>query len=497
MKTNTDTEIAAITEFRAMALLREVEAKVRRHEAAGFGRRYPRENDLSSTPVQEQGAEGNILRRRSHNLISNNGYGGNAQSVVANNVVGGGIRPSVKKRWAALEETILQEWEAWADYHNCDFEERENFYAIQQKVIRTVFESGEAIIRRRRNADGSIQLQVHEAEFIDDSKGSIMDADGRFTMNGIEYTQEGKVAAYWLFDDLDEPFMGNIQSRRIEAANITHIFYADRPGQRRGLPWLRRAYMALMDITRFMDADLQRAIIAACHAVFISGNPAAIVGFNANDPEERIDRLQPGAIDYLQPGEQVTFNTPPAHNNFEAYVRAILRQVAAAIGITYESLSMDYSQVNFSSGRMGWIEASRNFDEKRLRVMKYFNDRAWEWFMESLAVRGVLKMTREQARMVRADWTPPRREMLDPVKEVEGQRLMVAAGFKSPQEVIRESGGDPEDVNKEIAEAIKEMDKIGFVPTWNVPTHEMHALAIEADAKQTSAENIGKNRPTK
>ncbi len=41
---------------------------------------------------------------------------------------------------------------------------------------------------------------------------------------------------------------------------------------------------------------------------------------------------------------------------------------------------------------------------------------------------------------------------MDPLKDVEANRAAVAAGFKSPTQVINEMGGDREDVYQEIAQ---------------------------------------------
>ena len=42
-------------------------------------------------------------------------------------------------------------------------------------------------------------------------------------------------------------------------------------------------------------------------------------------------------------------------------------------------------------------------------------------------------------------------------------RASVGAGFKSPQQVISEAGGDMEDIYEEIAEAKKLADEYGLV----------------------------------
>ena len=108
--------------------------------------------------------------------------------------------------------------------------------------------------------------------------------------------------------------------------------------------------------------------------------------------------------------------------------------------------------------------------------------------MESLVLRGELPGTVDAAKAIEADWTAPRRAMIDMVKETEGLRLQIAAGLISWQEAVRMCGGDPDDVAEELAKALGIMGQVGFVPTWNVPTTELNQLALEMEAKQTTAD---------
>jgi capsid protein len=81
-----------------------------------------------------------------------------------------------------------------------------------------------------------------------------------------------------------------------------------------------------------------------------------------------------------------------------------------------------------------------------------FCDRVWEWFCE------VSFLADETV-----EWTPPRREMLDPVKETTGMKLAVEAGFTTVSEVIRSQGDDPDAVFEEREAEQKRIKKFGLV----------------------------------
>ena len=67
-------------------------------------------------------------------------------------------------------------------------------------------------------------------------------------------------------------------------------------------------------------------------------------------------------IEYLEPGKDVKFATPSANGDYADYMRMQLHAVAAGVGLTYELLTGDLSQVNYSSIRAGLIEFRRRME---------------------------------------------------------------------------------------------------------------------------------------
>ena len=61
-------------------------------------------------------------------------------------------------------------------------------------------------------------------------------------------------------------------------------------------------------------------------------------------------------------GKDVRFASPPSVGEFDQFRGPMLLQIAAGYGITYEALTSDLSQANYSSARMGHLEFSRNID---------------------------------------------------------------------------------------------------------------------------------------
>src|ERR1035441_326759 len=87
------------------------------------------------------------LRNRSRDLIRNNPYAARAIEELAGNVVGTGIVPKAKTGSVAIDKIIDAEWPFFADA--CDTPQRLDFFGMQTLAVRTMAESGEALVRFR------------------------------------------------------------------------------------------------------------------------------------------------------------------------------------------------------------------------------------------------------------------------------------------------------------------------------------------------------------
>jgi capsid protein len=63
---------------------------------------------------------------------------------------------------------------------------------------------------------------------------------------------------------------GGMDTVRVDASEIIHLFRVLRPGQIRGEPWLARALVKLNELDQYDDAELVRKKTAAMFAGFIT-----------------------------------------------------------------------------------------------------------------------------------------------------------------------------------------------------------------------------------
>jgi lambda family phage portal protein len=427
----------------------------RAYEGAKMGRRTDGWKTTSTSGNSELGRDMVRLRDRARDLVRNYPYATQALANLESDLIGTGILARTKSPKAAAL------WSAWCKV--CDAEGQLGFEALQGLAVRAMVEGGDALIRRRprKSTDGlpvPLQLQAMEGDFLDHNKTGIV--GGNLVIQGVEFDPIGGRAAYWLFDrhpgdaaaGLGRTSL-NLQSKRIPASEIIHLFRPPRLGQVRGTPWFHAAITAARDLDEYEDAELMRKKIEACLAAFVTSQDdnAAPLGPESTDSAsgKRIEAIEPGMIAYLKNGEDVKTTTPAQGGDYGGYSTSRLRKVAAGMSNTYEDMTGDLSNVNYSSYRAGHIRHWRMIEMVRWQtIVPLLCDRVWGWFAEAALIAGLLD---ERDLKEPVSWSPPRRESVDPDKDARAQVRAIRAGLLTWDDAVAENGCDP----AEQIEAIK------------------------------------------
>ena len=433
------------------------------------------------------------LRNRSRDQVRQNAYAARASDAWVSNLIGTGIKPlpktdddAYRQRLQALWSTFVMEADAGGEL---------DFYGLEAQIARSWFEGGECFVRRRlrRAEDGlqlSMQLQVLEGEHLPVEMNEIAE-NGNPIRHGIEFDRIGRRVAYHFYRThpgdqrgLDllrqgQPDVG--LTTRVPASEVLHVYLPRRPGQKRGEPALTQALITLRDLDQYLDAELLRQKMGAMFLGFITQSSPEQEGPSLGEEDEdaeagedgghggadEIQTAQPGSVARLAEGEDVTWSKPPeVGDTFEAFVRHRLRAVAQSVAVLYEQLTGDYSQINDRTYRAAHNDLRRQIETLQNTILVPQLCRpVWRWFFESAVTNGRLSipagMSREEAQ--RVDWVAPGYRYIHPVQDVQADRARVRSGYKSRSQVVIEQGGDPLDVEREIAAEAKRADDQGLV----------------------------------
>lgn len=471
----------------ALNTLRGFEAASRSRRTAGW---RTTASDANSQIRQGQG----LLRDRARAMRRDNPYAERGVSAIASNVVGYGIVPDPRGR-KREKKRALELWKQWAETTACDDSGMGDFYAMQNLAMQSITESGEVLLRRVWTPNANVvnmQVQILESDYLDDNK-NYAHGDGSYSESGIEYDAKGKRTGYWLFPQHPGGAIRSIKSGTVSelvpAEDVAHIFLRKRPGQARGYSWMAPVILRMRNFDEMEDAVIEQAKIAACFAAIIQETDPAS-GYGPGTPKPSlIERLEPGLIERVAAGESVTFGTPPTFNGYDSYSKQSLRAVSVGLGVPYEVLTGDLSGVSFTSGRMGWLEFGRNIDVWRWHMLvPQMCARVWEWFNEAAMLSSV-----GWDKAIPAGWVAPRRDLIDPNKELDAIEQEMRLGALSYSGMLKERGINDTDAHvQQTVEDNRLLDDNGLIFDGDPrKTAKVGAAVAEPAQTDTLAESEG------
>jgi lambda family phage portal protein len=472
VQTAIDRVVAALAPGRALKRARDrmaleqvgtLRAQLGRYDGGSLGGRLKDWAPTGGGPNTERQSAMPTLRNRSWDLYRNNAHAARAVTVYADNVVGAGIVPSFRGTGTRRVERVERLAEAHLLSTAIDVHGKHDLHGMMWLAVLTMIVAGEVLIRilPRSSASGlavPLQLELLEPDWLDDAKNEEFRDGGRI-VNGVELASDGRPLAYWLHRQAphDLWLSGGLpgQSVRVPAQQIIHLFDVTRPGLLRGIPWLAPVMVRLAELQQFEEAKLVAQKIAACYSVF-EVIPEAEPTISSETKEPVV--LEPGVRQFLPPGHDVRFSVPPPTDGYRDYVTAQQHAIAAGMSIPFALLSGDLSQVNFSSGRMGWLDFARRIDVIRWKIVipraAVTIGRAFLGACEQLVSTTGIEI----------DWTPPSREMFSPREEMTALETKIGLGIMSRSQAIREQGGDPRKMFAEIGEERVLMSSLGAEP---------------------------------
>ncbi|WP_311276161.1 phage portal protein [Methylobacterium sp. WCS2018Hpa-22] len=432
------------------------------------------------------------LRARSRDLIRNNPIATGASATSKSNVVGTGLqlRAAIDRELLGLTEEQADKWERrseklfnlWAKSKSADITLTQNFYQLQGLIFEATFESGDALVLRRRakrTAVVPLALAVIEADRLATPDALSADADIR---SGVRIDSDGAAVSYFVLDDHPGDYMlrSSLDYTEIPAFGeksgeqmALHVYRRRRPEQTRGVPELAPVIEILKQLDRYSEAELMAAVVSSFFTVFLKTKDDSGLPPGADVPGMGADEVAmgPGAVVSIGTDEEVvTANPGRANANFDAFYSAVVRQIGVALSIPYELLIMHFA-ASYSASRAALEMAAQFFDERREWLISTFCDPVYEWFIVDAINAGLIEAPGffespvRRAAWLGSMWIPPTGIILDPVKEWEGEKLGVEIGALTLEEVtLRRTGGDWKQKTEQRAREHKARVEAGLEP---------------------------------
>lgn len=452
----------------------------RQYQAAKPSRLASDWNPSNSSADSELVSSLTQLRSRSRALVRDASYAKRAKVIVVNNVIGTGIgmqaqvlttRDELNTR---INDDIEEAWCEWTQADNCHTGGRLAFKHLERAAMGQVFEAGEVFIRKhfRRFGRSKIPyaLELIEAERIaDEFQSPYLTAQGsNHVRMGIEVDEFYRPVAYWIRRRHPSEYRfshGGIDAiERVSADQIIHLAIVDRWPQTRGEPWMHTALRTFNDMSGYTEAEITRARVQACTPGAIE-TPEEAASFGEEQEDGSVEmEVEPGVYKRLNPGEKLVPGTVTAPNPaLDPFMRYMLREVAAGVGPSYESLSRDYSQSNYSSSRLALLDDRdlwRFFQSWFICDFRQIVHR--EWLQQAVLSRSIESISIDQyalspSKFEAVLFKPRGWSWIDPTKEVEAYKEAVKQGFTTVTDVVAATGGG-QDIEDILATRARELE---------------------------------------
>lgn len=419
------------------------------------------------------------LRARSRQMLRDSAYAKRAQAVVVNNVVGSGVGMQAQVSTvrgnlnAGINDGIERAWSAWAAADSCHTGGTLHFHDMERLLLGEVFAAGRVLVRKHYRAFGRgavpLSLEVIESERLADEMvdvGSLIGVAGEVRM-GVEVDQFQRPLAYWIRrshpGDTRAYVAEGARYERVPAADIFDLRVVNRWPQTAGEPWMHAVLRKLDDLNEYSQHEVTAARASAAYFGTISQDPDTEPEKVAADGTPEMN-IEPLTVLQMNAGEKFDFHSPNRPNSaLDGFMRAMLREIAAGCGTSYESLSRDYSQSNYSSSRLSLID-----DRDLWRTLQQWWLRSFRlplhqlWLQQAVLANAVTGLTRsayavDPRKFEAVTFKPRGWSWIDPTKEVNAYKEAIKAGFTTITDVIAQTAGglDIEDV---IATRRRELD---------------------------------------
>lgn len=443
---------------------------MRTYAAANTGRLFADFGASTTSADSELKSALVVLRDRSRDLARNNEYAKRYLGLLKNNVVGdNGFLLQVKATRSNSDDLDQQGnqivesgFSSWGRVGNCTVDGKMSWRDCQTLAIETLARDGELLVIKHRGKDfhDTFALEFIEADQLDiDYNQSAKEGVNEVRM-GVELNKFRKPVAYHFLSshphDQTHSTYSASKRRRIPADQVIHVYMPLRAGQTRGEPWMAPVIPALKQIAGMREAAVVNARVTASKMGFFTSPTGD--GFVPDDMDSGngytpVMDADPGTFHQLPAGVEFrSFDPQYPASEFDSFHKAVMKGIAAGLGVSYTALASDLEATSYSSIRQGALEERDNYRAIQKFLEDHFIRPVFEsWLLAAMEMDKInLPATTFSKFSSAAHFRPKSWSWVDPVKEMNAAVTGLQAGVISLQDVAAQYGKDVEELMSQI-----------------------------------------------
>ena len=357
--------------------------------------------------------------------------------------------------------------------------------------------------------------------------------DDKFLRRGVQRDMFGEPQGYWIklthpgsffMQPEDEMRWKYIPARKPWGRRqVIHIIEQLQPDQTRGVADMVSVLKQMRMTKKFQDVTLQNAVVNASYAAAVESElPREVVfgsmgagqagfaetlgsymsalsayvgsGNNIAIDGVKMPHLFPGTKLNLQP-----MGTPGGVGT--GFEESLLRHTAAALGLSYEQFSRDYSKTNYSSARASMTETWKFMQGRKKAVADRMAKAIYVLWLEEEINAGNVPLPKGRGpeifydpvmreALTACDWIGASRGQIDELKETQSAVMRIKTGLSTYEKECARLGEDYRRVFRQAAREKKLMEKLGVTFDSDATKPGVN------DAQQTMTDNTTEKEGT-
>lgn len=328
-------------------------------------------------------------------------------------------------------------------------------------------------------------------------------ADDRFLRRGVKKDFYGAALGYWIrnafpteyYDDKAWTWRYVPAAKPWGRRQVIHIVEQLQPGQSRGVADMVSVLAQMRMTKKFQQVTLQNAVVNATYAAAIESELPREVVFGAMGAGQSgfgdvlgqymsaLSQYVGGANNIAIDGVKMPHLFPGTKLNMQPmgtpggvgtdFEESLLRHIAAALGLSYEQFSRDYSKTNYSSARASMSETWKFMQSRKKSVADRLATMVYTLWLEEEINAGRLPLP---AGMTAADfydpikrealcscsWIGASRGQIDELKETQSAILRIKSGLSTYEAECARLGEDFRKVFKQRAREERMLNELGL-----------------------------------
>jgi len=475
------------------------------------------------------------LRQYVRELEYNNGNVAGPIQRLADHVIGTGLQfqsrvladkenikmlniPRIGETTAESFNFWFEKWfSIWAKKKNADYKQTSTWSEMQHLIELALIRDGEVLVIAR-TSDKANRLIPYCIEVVEiDRLSTPMDMKNDPKIrNGIKVDDEGAPSAYFISKQHPGSRFGfGLKSSEYSeipkysengTEQVMHLFSVLRPEQTRGFSQLASGLKDIQNAVRYQEAEMFCALEDACMFGIVTTTNAGQFNNNTtitdpNNPDNRIHEFSPNTIKYLNNDEKMDINKPSRPNDkFDEIIQSFFRGPANGLNIPPEVFMQNWRGMNYSNARTVLIQFYYMCRMKQKYMVSHLCSPVQEGVFKDLILKGMISAPGWEYRLddyLSAEWIPPKRDWVDPVKEPAGKQIELELGSVTPAGISAASGGDFE-TNAEItAHNLKFKKDLEIKYGIKFPSSSQNIKEEEKEEEEEEDEETGTNDDVK